>query len=298
MDYKFAIVITTKNRSEDLRITLENLREYWENPTVECVVINDGSTDNTKEVLEEFDKIKVLHNEVSKGYLFSRNRLFEETTAPYIIFLDDDAHIISPQPLELIEKTFEDPNCGVLAFRIYWGKDPIQFEWLNEENKKVKGFVGCGHVWKRSAWNSIPNYPEWFEFYGEEVFASNHLLQKKIHVVYVPNLMVQHRVDMNARRSHNDFMRRQRRSLAAGWYLYLIFYPKKMWPRLFGVSVKNQLKKAIKGDFRPIQSTYLAAKDVISNFGNLKKARRPFNESDLQLHKQCNPEQIYWYPKR
>jgi hypothetical protein len=38
--------------------------------------------------------------------------------------------------------------------------------------ENVKSFVGCGHAWRMKAWHEIPNYPEWFEFYGEENYAS------------------------------------------------------------------------------------------------------------------------------
>ena len=51
MNKKFAIHISTKNRVEDLVITLNSLTEILSNDAVECVVYDDGSTDGTQALL-------------------------------------------------------------------------------------------------------------------------------------------------------------------------------------------------------------------------------------------------------
>src|SRR5690606_33502883 len=131
----------------------------------------------------------------------SRNELLNLTKAKYAITLDDDAHIVTQHSLEIIETFFEmHKKCAVIAFRIFWGKDAPDHVNHNLENTQVKGFVGCGHVWRMDAWRSIPNYPEWFVFYGEEEFASYQLFKNNWEVHYVPDVLVHHRVDIKNRK--------------------------------------------------------------------------------------------------
>ena len=59
----------------------------------ELVVINDGSTDKTKKILENYKKedkrIKVYHQN-NLGIAKTRNRLIEAASAPYISWMDSD----------------------------------------------------------------------------------------------------------------------------------------------------------------------------------------------------------------
>ncbi len=86
---KVSVVIPTHNRANYIAHAVESVldqtfRDY------EIIVINDGSTDNTQEVLKKFeDKIKLLHQE-NKGIAQTRNRAIQESTGEYIAFLDSD----------------------------------------------------------------------------------------------------------------------------------------------------------------------------------------------------------------
>jgi len=185
---KFSILITTKDRLRDLRLTLESLKYLISRKDVECIICDDGSSDGTFTfVKEEYPTIILIHNKKSKGLIYSRNRLLNMTVANYAISLDDDALIISNNPLKKIESYFQKHDqCGILAFRIFWGKEELKDLYSSEHPIRVKGFVGCGHVWNMKAWKTIPNYPDWFVFYGEEDFAAFQLFKKRLEIHYFP----------------------------------------------------------------------------------------------------------------
>ncbi|PKG51711.1 glycosyltransferase family 2 protein [Olleya sp. 1-3] len=297
---KFSILITTKNRLEDLKFTLNLISYLLEKDNVECIVCDDGSNDGTSEYLEEnYSNILLLKNKESKGLIFSRNRLLSKTTSDYAITLDDDAHIVSNNPLEVIEHFFSNnSSCAVIACRIFWGKELPNKLAHELENTKVKGFVGCGHVWRMDAWRDIPNYPDWFIFYGEEAFASYHLFKKRWEVWYVPNILVQHRVNVRSRKTNKDYGLRLRRSLRSGWYLYFMFYPIKNIPRKLAYTLWIQFKtKVFKGDFKALLAIFGAIINVIFNLPKLLSQRTAFSIYELDQYNKLHDTIIYWNPK-
>jgi glycosyltransferase involved in cell wall biosynthesis len=50
---KFSILITTKNRLEDLKLTLQKISYLLLRNDVECIIYDDASTDNTSVFLKE-----------------------------------------------------------------------------------------------------------------------------------------------------------------------------------------------------------------------------------------------------
>ena len=154
---KISILISTKNRCDELLLTLNNSKHLFNND-VTCVVFDDGSVDNTfKKVKMHFPQVKVFRNEISKGYIYCRNKMLNETVSDIAISLDDDAHFLSTNPIEIIKNHFsENPNCGLIAARIYWSKSEIENYNCTDISQQVKSYVGCGHV-RMKAWRSIPN---------------------------------------------------------------------------------------------------------------------------------------------
>lgn len=298
---KVSILICTKNRSEDILLTLKKIQHLLcENIT--CVVFDDGCTDATFEkVAANFPEVTLLRNEISKGYIYCRNRMLNETNADFAISLDDDAHFLTQNPIEICTNYFENnPNCGLIATRIFWGKESIENTVNNEFSQKVKTYVGCGHVWRMKAWRDIPNYPEWYEFYGEENFASLQLFKKKWEVNYVPELLVQHRVDMNERaKSTKNIAFRYRRAIRADWYNYFMFFPLNKIPRQIAYSLWMQLKnKIFKGNLKVVSPLLLAIFDLIMSIPKLIANRNALTSEEYTNYTKLNEAKIYWKPEK
>lgn len=297
---KFSILITTKNRLEALKITLQKINHLIERKNVECIICNDGSLDKTSEFIKNnYPKIQLVENEVSKGLIYSRNKLLNLTTAKYAISLDDDAHFITENPLEIIEKFFKsNTKVGVLALRIFWGLEPPKINISNELETQVKGFVGCGHVWNMKAWNTIPNYPDWFIFYGEEDFAAFQLFKKGWEIFYLPDILVHHRVDIKSRKKEKDYRVRLRRSLRSGWYLYFLFYPWKQIPKRFIYTLWRQFKlKVFKGDFKAFIVILQALGDVIINLPRLIRNSNRLSKKEFLKYSKLPDAKLYWVSK-
>jgi len=299
---KFAIHIATKNRKDDLLFTLEQVYPLLENPEVTCVVFDDGSNDGTEDaVRQQFPKIQLLQNTTSRGYLYCRNVMLNETQADIAISLDADAHFLSENPLETIAEFFtENQKCGLIAFRINWNKTEPEHTVTTEVSHPVKSYVGCGHAWRMNAWRSIPSYPEWFEFYGEETFASLHLFKNHWEVQYVPEVFVLHRVDLKLRKTQTkDFTLRYRRGLRAGWFAIFLFYPTAKAIHFFLYSLWMQCKtKIFKGQFKVLLPILGALWDLIVFSPMIRKNRTAFTTREFSDYAKLKEPKIYWKPEK
>ncbi|MEC4004406.1 glycosyltransferase family A protein [Flavobacterium sp. SUN052] len=297
---KFAILITTKNRLQDLIFTLQKSSFLLANPDVECIICDDGSTDGTFEYLKlNYPNIILIQNEISKGLIYSRNRLLEKTTADYAISLDDDANFLTDNILEITQNYFnENPNCALVSFRVFWNLINPKTLISNQQAQRVKSFVGCGHCWRVSDWKSIPEYPEWFIFYGEEDFAAFQLFKLNKEVHYLPSVLVHHRVDVASRKKDNDYIVRTRRSFRSGWYLYFLFYPWRIIPgRLFFTFWKQIKSKTFKGDFKATVGIFQAFLDVLYNLPKLLQNSNRLTPEEFNIFFKIPEVKLYWKPE-
>jgi glycosyltransferase involved in cell wall biosynthesis len=300
MSIEFSILITTKNRISELLYTLEKINLLLQRNDVECIICDDGSTDDTyTQVSKLFPNIKLIRNTKSKGLIYSRNRLLENTNGIFAISIDDDLHFLSSNVLEKIQDYFTtNKECGVIGFRIFWGlNQPIEF---NSDDKalQVKSYPGGAHAFRLQAWNDIPNYPDWFIFYGEEDFASYHLFKKNWQIHYVPDILVQHRVDLTSRKNNKDYQIRMRRSLRAGWYLMFLFFPIKHIPKRWLYSLWVQIKKrTLKGNIPGTIAILQSLGDLILHLPKIMINSNRLTSHEFESYNKLPDAKIYWNPK-
>jgi glycosyltransferase involved in cell wall biosynthesis len=88
---KVSVIIPTYNREHLVSEAISSvLAQDIEGCILEIIVVDDGSTDKTREVLKAFgDKIRYIYQE-NKGAGAARNRGIDEATGEWIAFLDSD----------------------------------------------------------------------------------------------------------------------------------------------------------------------------------------------------------------
>lgn len=300
LDPIFSILITTKNRRADLEFTLVKIHQLLLREDVECIICDDGSTDDTVPFLQSnYPKIQLIQNKKSRGLIFSRNRLMSLTKAQYAISIDDDLHFITQNPLAIIEKAFnENPKIGLFSFRIFWGLEEPRNRRSNEVSHRMKSFAGGANVWRMSAWRDVPDYPAWFVFYGEEDFASYQLFKKKWEIYYLPDVLVNHRVNITSRKKDSDYSLRLQRSLRSGWYLYFLFYPVAVIPRKLLYTVWIQFKlKVFKGDLKALRAILLAMADVLFSIPKIIKNGNRLSMNEYREYQNLEETKLYWSPE-
>ena len=296
----FSILITTKNRLADLTFTLDKIKYLLDRKDVVCLICDDGSVDGTANFLAtHYPEIELIQNTKSQGLIYSRNMLLSLVRTEFAISIDDDLHFITQNPLEIVRDYFDvNSKASVLSFRIFWSiLEPISTSSI-EQSMRMQSYAGGAHAFRMKAWRDIPNYPEWFVFYGEENFASYQLFKKNWEIHYLPEVLVNHRVDVKLRKNHGDYTIRLRRSLRSGWYLFFLFYPLQKIPRKMMYSIWIQFKlKVFKGDFKALKAIILALFDLVWNTPLILKNRNRLTKKQYEVYNQLPETKIYWQPE-
>jgi dolichyl-phosphate beta-glucosyltransferase len=109
-----SIIIPAYNEEKRLPQTLSKVIDFISQQTysVEILIINDGSTDNTASLVEDLAKnesqIKLIDNRENRGKAFSVNQGIKLASGEYILFMDADGST----PIDEVQKLIEALDCG------------------------------------------------------------------------------------------------------------------------------------------------------------------------------------------
>lgn len=88
---KVSVIIPTYNRGEILPRAIDSVT-YQTYPNVELIVVDDGSDDNTDEIIESYEGIPIEYykHKNNRGGSAARNTGLEAASGEYVAFLDSD----------------------------------------------------------------------------------------------------------------------------------------------------------------------------------------------------------------
>jgi len=127
---KVSIIIPTCNRAHLIGRAIRSvLNQTYKN--FELIIINDGSTDNTEEVVRGFKDSRIIYLELkeNRGTSAVKNIGIKASKGIYVAFLDDDDQWLSEKLEKQIDKIEKSPEIKI----IYCG-----YRLLNEEGKTIK----------------------------------------------------------------------------------------------------------------------------------------------------------------
>ena len=97
---RLSLVIATYNRAEQLMVTLVSVAAQSKTPSAwECIVVDNNSSDNTRERVGEFIAEHPMlniryHFESNQGLSYARNAGIAQAQGDIIAFIDDDERIV------------------------------------------------------------------------------------------------------------------------------------------------------------------------------------------------------------
>ena len=108
-----SIYIPAYNAEKTIRNSLQSIKNQTI-PFDEIIVIDDNSTDFTKNIVKEFNNVNIISNSVNKGLGYNRNLGVKTSSHQIVTSIDADV-VLEKDWLEIMIKNFEqhqDFICG------------------------------------------------------------------------------------------------------------------------------------------------------------------------------------------
>jgi glycosyltransferase involved in cell wall biosynthesis len=246
------VLIPTYNNEKTLKSVLDSLLRYISPQHV--IVVNDGSSDSTAEILAHYNELTVLSNDKNRGKGYSLRKGFRcaiEKKYAYAITLDSDGQH-SPDDLpQMIATCLQHPDTVLMGSRN-----------MQQEGVPAKSSFGnkFSNFWfKVETWISLPDTQTGFRVYPLKPMRKMRLFTSKfeleIEVIVrlawkgVPFLPVPISVkyDFNERVSHfrpaRDFLRISVLNSVLVILALLYYYPKILFSQKTWSLIKNEAIK-------------------------------------------------------
>jgi len=218
---RISAIICTHNRASYLKKAIQSLVDQTlPKEQYEVIVVDNGSTDDTKAVVESFDHFENLRYiyEPVLGLSQARNTGWQNAQGEYVAYLDDDA-VSCPEWLERIVVAFEtvDPRPGSVGGKVMpiweaerpawlpkelevaltiidWADKPI---FLTEDYQHLRG---CNVAYPREILEKAGGFSTSLGrkgkslLSGEEEFLERHLKEQNFGPYYDPEICVYHHI--------------------------------------------------------------------------------------------------------
>jgi len=157
--------------------------------------------------------VEWLRSDENVGVTGGRNQLAHRATGEILVFLDDDAVLLTPGAGQRLQAAFADATrLGVVAFRVRrpsgTGAGPsLEYPFrgsgtrsgARDSARPCAYFVGCGYAIRRDAQLAVGGYDDRFFYSTEEVDLSFRLLGDGWQLRYEPSIEVEHRPSTRGR---------------------------------------------------------------------------------------------------
>ena len=204
---KVSVVIPTYNDEDTIRATVESALGQRFDGGFEVIVVNDGSTDGTREVLEKFgNRIQVI-DQTNRGVSAARNAGIRAAVGEYIALLDGDDTWTEDKLQKSAQVLDKNPACVAVSSNVI-GVDaagaevsrPVTPEFrhsptLDEMLERLWAYLPSATVIRRDTLQAIGGFSEEFkpEHYACEDTFIMLLVRERGEIIYVPDVLVRYR---------------------------------------------------------------------------------------------------------
>jgi GT2 family glycosyltransferase len=190
----------------------------------EVVVIDNGSSDGTKEYVEtNFPKAKVIRLEKNRGYSggfnFGLEFAFNQNNSKYALVTNNDVKVDSHVVKELVKVAETDEMIGFTTGKVYYFDEPDTLQTVGKKEHPI--YWNGGHIGnqekdkgqyeeiaeryfsddiftlvRKKMYDEIGSYDENFRFQSEEYDWQARAKQKGYKIFYAPNAKIWHKESM------------------------------------------------------------------------------------------------------
>lgn len=157
---------------------------YYNNPEIEFVVVNNGSTDNTEKILEQWqqrmgNRLVCVHNPENRGFSGGNNDGVKFANGNNYLFISNDVSPISPY-IHAILKALQDDRPILI------GAELLDYDtgWNTFNGKTISYLAGHCVAATRKTWDIIGGWDErYFPCDYEDIDLSKTAIEKGIALV-------------------------------------------------------------------------------------------------------------------
>jgi glycosyltransferase involved in cell wall biosynthesis len=165
------VVITTKNRKEDLEKSIRSCLSQSVDP--EILVFDDGSSDGTAELVrDKFPTVKLESEKISTGYIVKRNRGAQMAQGKYVFSIDDDAEFSTPKVIEdTVNEMERHPRAAAVAIPcidVNRSPDVRQPFPKDDRTYATSEFIGTAYAVRKDLFCELSGFRECLIHQGEE----------------------------------------------------------------------------------------------------------------------------------
>ncbi|MBW2668721.1 MAG: glycosyltransferase [Deltaproteobacteria bacterium] len=134
-----SVIIPTYNRGWIIKEAIDSVlaQDYTE---FELIVVDDGSTDHTADVLDSYRNVIKVLSQKNKGVSAARNRGIAEASGKFIAFLDSDDLWLSQKLSAQIEFFTQTPDALICQTEEVWIRNGLKVN-PKKRHKKPSGMI-------------------------------------------------------------------------------------------------------------------------------------------------------------
>lgn len=174
-----SVVIPAHNAEKYISNCIESLLTQTLK-TVEIFVVDDGSTDSTREIVSEYQnrdaRVKLIQQPKQNAGV-ARNNGLKNARGKYIVFLDAD-DFFEPELLEKAYTTAEKRNAQIVLFDYYVYDDITGKKVKKQTSNRPKGVFSAHDLGERLF--QVCRVVPWNKFYLKSFIDENHLMFQDI----------------------------------------------------------------------------------------------------------------------
>lgn len=288
-----SVAIITYNRIEQFRESVLSCAHHI-NGEWELVVVDNHSTDGTKEWMETYDfgeniKVNYSYMEKNLGVAGARNVAYKNAQGDIVYFLDDDALIEGATDCLNKAYTYMEQNKDVVLMgtEIYDHKINGLLVEIPQKGHELKtgtimrGFMGGSHFVKKNELNIQTLYPEFIFYGGEELYLSYRCYNQGGICCYYKEFVVHHYPSLKSRLSEDE-MKVSRYTNAYSFRKVLFPWPYSLFASVFycinlakGFGLKFSKycecnKRVYKGKTEDLKISKATIRKLVGYFGIVK----------------------------